>query len=42
LELPESVCDYYSKLAFSQFMDLPSELKRLAWLWLDSQEGQEY
>ena len=37
-----AVCDYYSKLAFSQFEDLPSELKRLAWLSLDSQEGQEY
>ncbi|MBE0542983.1 MAG: RtcB family protein [Verrucomicrobia bacterium] len=37
-----SVCDYYSKIAFSQFQDLPSELKRLAWLSLDSQEGQEY
>jgi tRNA-splicing ligase RtcB len=37
-----AVCDHYSKLAFSQFPDLPSELKRLAWLSLDSQEGQEY
>jgi tRNA-splicing ligase RtcB (3'-phosphate/5'-hydroxy nucleic acid ligase) len=37
-----AVCDYYSKLAFSQFPDLPGELKRLAWLSLDSQEGQEY
>ncbi|HEX5398693.1 MAG TPA: RtcB family protein [Verrucomicrobiae bacterium] len=37
-----AVCDYYSKLAFGQFPDLPSELKRLAWLSLDSQEGQEY
>jgi tRNA-splicing ligase RtcB len=37
-----AVCDYYSKLAFSQFPDLPSELKRLAWLSLDSAEGQEY
>jgi len=37
-----AVCDYYSKIAFSQFPDLPSELKRLAWLSLDSQEGQEY
>ena len=31
-----AVCDYYSKLAFSQFPELPSELKRLAWLSLDS------
>jgi tRNA-splicing ligase RtcB len=37
-----AVCDHYSKLAFRQFPDLPSELKRLAWLSLDSQEGQEY
>ncbi len=37
-----AVCDRYSKIAFSQFPDLPSELKRLAWLSLDSQEGQEY
>jgi tRNA-splicing ligase RtcB len=37
-----SVCDHYSKLAVSQMPDLPSELKRLAWLSLDSQEGQEY
>ena len=37
-----AVCDHYSKLAFSQFPDLPSELKRLAWLSLDSQDGQEY
>ena len=34
-----AVCDHYSKLAFSQFPDLPSELKRLAWLSLDSQDG---
>ena len=37
-----SVCEHYSKLAFAQFQDLPRELKRLAWLSLDSQEGQEY
>jgi tRNA-splicing ligase RtcB len=37
-----AVCDYYSKIAFSQFPDLPKELKRLAWLSLESQEGQEY
>jgi tRNA-splicing ligase RtcB len=37
-----AVCDHYSKLAFSQFPDLPNELKRLAWLSLDSQAGQEY
>ncbi len=37
-----AVCDHYSKIAFSQFPDLPSELKRLAWLSLDSSEGREY
>jgi tRNA-splicing ligase RtcB len=37
-----AVCDHYSKLAFNQFPDLPSELKRLAWLSLDSDAGQEY
>jgi tRNA-splicing ligase RtcB len=37
-----AVCDHYSKLAFRQFPDLPSELKRLAWLSLESEEGQEY
>ena len=37
-----AVCDHYSKIAFAQFPDLPSELKRLAWLSLDSHEGQEY
>src|SRR5213078_4564636 len=37
-----AVCDHYSRIAFSQFKDLPNELKRLAWLSLDSQEGQEY
>jgi len=37
-----AVCDHYSRLAFSQFPDLPSELKRLAWLSLDSSPGQEY
>jgi tRNA-splicing ligase RtcB len=37
-----AVCDYYSKIAFNQFPDLPKELKRLAWLSLDSHEGREY
>jgi tRNA-splicing ligase RtcB len=37
-----AVCDHYSKLAFARFKDLPGELKRLAWLSLDSQEGREY
>jgi len=37
-----AVCDHYSKIAFAQFPDLPRELKRLAWLSLDSADGQEY
>ena len=37
-----TVCDYYSKLAVARLPDLPRELKRLAWLPLDSQEGREY
>jgi tRNA-splicing ligase RtcB len=36
------VCDHYSRMAFSQHPDLPGEMKRLAWLSLDSAEGQEY
>jgi tRNA-splicing ligase RtcB len=37
-----AVCDYYSKVAMGQLPGLPSELKRLAWLSLDSEAGQEY
>jgi len=37
-----AVCDYYSKLALSRHAELPQELKRLAWLSLDSEAGQEY
>jgi tRNA-splicing ligase RtcB len=37
-----SVCDFYSKAAIASHPDLYSELKRLAWLPLDSQTGQEY
>jgi len=38
-----AVCDHYSKLAFGRCRPhLPSELLRLAWLPLDSEEGQEY
>ena len=37
-----AVCDHYSHLAFARFSGLPNELKRLAWLSLDSQEGREY
>lgn len=37
-----AVCDHYSKLAMSLHPELPRELSRLAWLQLDSEEGQEY
>jgi tRNA-splicing ligase RtcB len=37
-----AVCDYYSKLAVQKHPELPKELSRLAWLTLDSAEGQEY
>lgn len=37
-----AVCDHYSKLAAAKAKDLPAEFKRLAWLPLDSAEGQEY
>ncbi|MBI5386262.1 MAG: RtcB family protein [Verrucomicrobia bacterium] len=37
-----AVCDYYSKLAVKKHPELPKELLRLAWLPLDTAEGQEY
>lgn len=37
-----SVADYYSKLAMELHPELPKELRHLAWLDLDSEEGQEY
>jgi tRNA-splicing ligase RtcB len=37
-----AVCDYYSGLAMERHPDLPKEHKHLAWLQLDSAEGQEY
>jgi tRNA-splicing ligase RtcB len=37
-----AVCGHYSKLAAQRRSDLPRELLRLAWLSLDSAEGQEY
>jgi tRNA-splicing ligase RtcB len=37
-----AVCDYYSKVAAAHVKDLPAPLKRLAWLPLDSAQGQEY
>lgn len=38
----EAVADYYSALAMSLHPELPDDLKHLAWLDLDSKEGQEY
>src|SRR5436309_3873635 len=37
-----AVCGYYSKLAMAQHPDLAKEHKHLAWLSLDTAEGQEY
>jgi len=37
-----AVCDHYSKLAMAQHPTLAKEHKHLAWLSLDSDEGQEY
>src|SRR5205807_5441019 len=37
-----TVADFYSKLAMDRHPELPPELRRLAWLDMGSQEGQEY
>lgn len=37
-----AVCEHYSKLAMDLHPELPKEHKHLAWLSLDSAEGQEY
>ncbi len=37
-----AVCEHYSKLAMELHPELPKEHKHLAWLSLDSAEGQEY
>jgi tRNA-splicing ligase RtcB len=37
-----SVCSFYSKRAAELHPELPKELRRLAWLSLDSEDGQEY
>ena len=37
-----TVADFYSRLARDRHPELPPELSRLAWLDLDSSEGQEY
>jgi tRNA-splicing ligase RtcB (3'-phosphate/5'-hydroxy nucleic acid ligase) len=36
------VCQHYSRRAMERHGELPSELKRLAWLSLDDEDGQEY
>jgi len=36
------VCDTYSKRAMARRGELPKELKHLAWLTLDEEDGQEY
>lgn len=36
------VCNHYSRIARAQHRELPRELSFLAWLGLDSAEGQEY
>ena len=37
-----TIAGYYSKLAMDLHPELPGELRRLAWLDLDSEVGQEY
>ena len=37
-----AVCEHYSQLAMELHPELPKEHKQLAWLALDSAEGQEY
>jgi tRNA-splicing ligase RtcB len=37
-----AVCDHYSKLAMARLPELPKEHRHLAWLLLDTEEGQEY
>jgi tRNA-splicing ligase RtcB len=37
-----AVADHYSRLAMDLHPELPAELRRLAWLDLDSEAGQEY
>lgn len=37
-----SVADHYSRLAMDLHPELPKELKHLAWLDLDAEEGEEY
>src|SRR5881396_1898155 len=37
-----AVCNHYSKLAMAQHPELPKEHRHLAWLSLDSEDGQQY
>lgn len=36
------VCQHYSRIAMDRRYDLPKELKHLAWLTFEEEEGQEY
>ncbi len=40
--LGKAVCDEYSRRAMDRLKALPSELKHLAWLDMDTEDGQEY
>jgi len=37
-----TICGHYSRLAMKQHPELPKELKHLAWLDLDTEEGHDY
>ncbi len=36
------VCEHYSKRAVARHEELPTQLKRLSWLSLDDEDGQQY
>jgi tRNA-splicing ligase RtcB len=36
------IADFYSKMAMAKHPELPQELRRLAWLDMNSEDGQEY
>lgn len=37
-----AVCDYYSKLAMRKHPELPKDMRHLAWLFLNEDDGREY